>query len=122
MEQQNYNQEQTSAPPVTTSGSYYNQPRKRVPWPWILLGVVLLVVILGFCGVFSGSDDADTVYYNEPHIARIFVEGTIASAYSGDYDHSFLLNTIDDLIYDPENVALIVYADTPGGERLASDE
>lgn len=122
MEQQNYNQEQTSAPPVTMSGPYYNQPRKRVPWPWILLGVVLLVVILGFCGVFSGSDDADTVYYNEPHIARIFVEGTIASAYSGDYDHSFLLNTIDDLIYDPENVALIVYADTPGGELLASDE
>ena len=70
MEQQNYNQEQTSAPPVTTSGSYYNQPRKRVPWPWILLGVVLLVVILGFCGVFSGSDDADTVYYNEPDVYK----------------------------------------------------
>lgn len=50
-------------------------------------------------------------------ISPLFVEGTIASAYSGDYDHSFLLNTIDDLIYDPENVALIVYADTPGGER-----
>lgn len=122
MERQNYNQEQTSAQPVSAPGRYYNQPHKRSPWPWVILGVVLLVVILGFCGIFGSSSDEEMVYYNEPNIARIFVEGTITSTYAGDYDHQFLLNTIDSLIYDPDNVALLVYADTPGGEILAGDE
>ena len=72
MEQQNYNQEQTSAQPVSAPGRYYNQPHKRSPWPWVILGVVLLVVILGFCGIFGSSSDEEMVYYNEPNIARIF--------------------------------------------------
>lgn len=103
--------------------NYYPQPKKSNPWPWIILAIfVLAVVIGGFSLLGSNMDELEVAYTNEPNIARIFVEGPIMGQFNGNYDHQFLLDTIDALIDNDDNKALLVYVDTPGGELLASDE
>lgn len=121
MEQQNYYQEQSGQPTFQTS--YYRQPKKNSPWLWVLLIGLILVVFIGSIWLIRSSfSSQETTYLNEPNIARIFVEGTIVSESTGDYNQQFLLDTIDGLIANDNNVALLVYIDSPGGEILASDE
>ena len=103
--------------------SYYPPPKKNNPWLWVLVvGLLLIVTIGGFWLVGKSFSAPETVYLNEPNIARIFVEGTITGEFDGVYDHQFLLNTIDTLINDDNNMALLIYIDSPGGEVLATDE
>ncbi|MBQ3277499.1 MAG: signal peptide peptidase SppA [Oscillospiraceae bacterium] len=63
------------------------------------------------------------------YVARVDVEGTIASGNSGisltsggGYDHDTLLDYVDALIADENNVGMLLYVDSPGGEMGAADE
>lgn len=107
-------------PPSYTQ--YYNPGKKSKTWLWVLIGCAAFVALIVVLVVFGSDDDNAYQYRGEPHIARIFVEGTISSTYSGGYNHEFLLTTIDELIMDSNNVALIIYVDSPGGELLAGSE
>jgi protease-4 len=103
--------------------NYYQPPKKTNRWLWLLVvGLLILVTVGGLWLVGRSFSTPEAVYLNEPNIARIFVEGTITGEFEGDYDHQFLLDTIDTLEYDDNNMALLVYIDSPGGEVLASDE
>ena len=114
---------------------------------WFLLAMVIFVVT-GFAGVnsalsarersvelaekaagmFSGMSEGKLDLPSEPYVAKVPVEGTIADAesgvglQSGGYDHEGLLKYIDSLIKDENNVGMLLYIDSPGGEIKAGDE
>ena len=114
---------------------------------WFLLAMVIFVVT-GFAGVnsalsarersvelaekaagmFSGMSEGKLELPTEPYVAKVSVEGTIADADSGvalqggGYDHEGLLKYIDSLIKDENNVGMLLYIDSPGGEIKAGDE
>ena len=114
---------------------------------WFLLAMVIFVVT-GFAGVnsalsarersvelaekaagmFSGMSEGKLNLPSEPYVAKVPVEGTIADTDSsvglqgGGYDHEGLLKYIDSLIKDENNVGMLLYIDSPGGEIKAGDE
>ena len=114
---------------------------------WFLLAMVIFVVT-GFAGVnsalsarersvelaekaagmFSGMSEGKLDLPSEPYVAKVPVEGTIADTESsvglqgGGYDHEGLLKYIDSLIKDENNVGMLLYIDSPGGEIKAGDE
>ena len=114
---------------------------------WFLLAMVIFVVT-GFAGVnsalsarersvelaekaagmFSGMSEGKLDLPSEPYVAKVPVEGTIADTDSsvglqgGGYDHEGLLKYIDSLIKDENNVGMLLYIDSPGGEIKAGDE
>ena len=114
---------------------------------WFLLAMVIFVVT-GFAGVnsalsarersvelaekaagmFSGMSEGKLDLPSEPYVAKVPVEGTIADTGSsvglqgGGYDHAGLLKYIDSLIKDENNVGMLLYIDSPGGEIKAGDE
>ena len=63
-----------------------------------------------------------------PYVARVNVEGTImstssaASLSSPGYDHQALLDYVDRLIDDENNVGMLLFINSPGGEMKASDD
>ena len=115
---------------------------------WFLLAMVIFVVT-GFAGVnsalnarersvelaekaagmFSGMSEGKMELPSEPYVAKVTVEGTIAdtsssvsSLQSGGYDHKGLLKYVDRLIEDENNVGMLLFIDSPGGEIKAGDE
>ncbi len=54
-------------------------------------------------------------------IAMIYVEGIIQSE-GETYNQEWLLNLIDDFIYDPANIGLLLYINSPGGGVYQSDD
>ena len=63
----------------------------------------------------------------EPYMARVDIVGTIAesggtSFSAAEYSHQATLSYIDALTADPDNLGLLLYIDSPGGEMKASDD
>ena len=115
---------------------------------WFLLAMAVFVVT-GFAGVtsalsarersvelaekaaglFSSVSDSDYELPKEPYVARVDVDGTIAesaasgvSLTSGGYNHEALLKYIEKLTEDENNVGILLFIDSPGGEIKAGDE
>ena len=63
---------------------------------------------------------------SDPYIARLDITGTIqpsGAVYAdGYYDHDLYMELIDALIDDPDNKAILLYVDSPGGTVYESDE
>jgi len=111
------------------------QPQKkpRPIWPWLVGGAVLLfllivgAVILGAAAMPAEDAAHSFTAGGEDYIAVLHVEGTMAqqtAAYSLDaqYDHDYLLTTLEDLTEDESNCGLLLYIDSPGGELMAGAE
>lgn len=105
--------------------------KSRVKRNLLIFGGVVLGVFLiaGLFSVLGGSDTETTPYPEEPYIARLNVEGTIQASGNEDYfgnavgyQHQWTLDTIDELMVDPNNKGIILYVDTPGGGVYESDE
>lgn len=56
-----------------------------------------------------------------PYIARLYITGTIQEA-GETYNQEWLLGTIDELQDDGNNLAIVLYIDSPGGAVYESDE
>lgn len=90
----------------------------------IIIGVVLLLGLLVAC--FDRNDEV-AADMNEEHIAILYIEGTIQSD-SGDsfsestYNHSWILEQLDELIDNENNKGLILFVDSPGGSVYETDE
>ncbi len=115
-----------SAPP-SYSHPYYYSPyaRKKSVWPWVVLWISLAVIVFCFIAVvWQSSATEETYAYVGENVALLYVEGTLSTASaSGDsYNHQYILDTVDFLIEDPDNLGLMVYFDSPGGEVTAGDE
>jgi len=96
----------------------------------IILGCIIAgIVLLGVsCDRFFYGGRAEVKFPPRPYIATVYVEGTIlessADAWGSvsSYHHEWTLDKIDQLIYDGNNMGLIVFVDSPGGGIYESDE
>ena len=78
----------------------------------------------------SGTGKVDYRFPEEPFVARLDVEGTITSessgvslsGASGGYNHQALLDYVDALMDCEQNIGMLLYVDSPGGEMGAGDE
>ena len=63
---------------------------------------------------------------SDPYIARLDITGTIqpsGAVYAdGYYDHDLYMSLVDALIDDPDNKAILLYVDSPGGTVYEADE
>ena len=118
---------------------YYIPPlkkKKKLTWLWILLPALVLV---GLIIILLNLPEADSdrtqsgalpapIY--EPYIGVLYVEDAMTVHDAGSdlfsaaslYNHEFLLNSIDRMIEDEDNAAMMIYIDSPGGEVIAADE
>jgi len=80
-----------------------------------------------FTSVLEGTKE-EAAAPEVPYVARLDVEGAITESVSasslsaGGYDHQALLDYVDRLINDENNVGMLLYVDSPGGEMKASDD
>lgn len=95
---------------------------------WIFLGIVAIFILLIVGAVYFGDDSGHSYAVDEPYIATIYVEGTIASSnqnFFGEtsgYQHTWTLEQLDYLMTDENNKGLIVFVNSPGGGVYESDE
>lgn len=67
------------------------------------------------------SDSIDYKNSGKEYIAALYVEGVIEAANSS-YNQKWLLSTINNLKNDPNNVAIAMYVNSPGGAVYQADE
>jgi len=102
----------------------------------IVLWLVIIAVVLGSSAIISigsgkishllgiGPSFPDAY----PYIGVLYVEGEITSGQTdtfglpAGYQHQWTLDTIDDLIADDNNKALLIFVNSPGGGVYESDE
>ena len=122
---------------------------KKKQFLWFLLAMAVFVAV-GFAGVRSAQTAREksaeyavqtaeslasllegksaTAAPQTPYVARLNVEGAItesastASLSSPGYDHTALLDYVDRLIEDENNLGILLFIDSPGGEMKASDD
>lgn len=93
----------------------------------LVMFLFVMVFLLGICiienenlnrGSAAGGTDASAAY-----VGVLEVHGTMSSdGTDAAYDQQWLLEQIDDMIYDSENKGLMLSIDTPGGSVYTVDE
>ena len=121
-------------------GAPQQKKKKKIIWPFILVGVFVLLIaallVIGAVGLASGttssgsgyaaalpSDATDyvAVFYIDSEIAGDYVTTTLYGSGST-YNQAYFLDTIDTLATDQYNVGIMLYINSPGGEVTATDE
>ena len=134
--QQNYSTQPHSNVNYNTNYNTNYNSRKRGKGCLIAVIIALVIFLLMIISIISAtvagisSAFAPYSYYEEPiilsekYVETIRIEGTIdsSSTYSTGYNHSFVLNRIDALIYDNLNKGLLLYINSGGGSSYDSDE
>lgn len=124
---------------VRTYNLQKKEKKKAAPYKGVIIFAIIVVAILVLAvscnntigkiftsgtGAGIGSDHLP----QEPYIATLYVEGSIASGnvdYFGaalGYQHQWTLDQIDDMKEDDNNKALLLFVDSPGGGVYESDE
>lgn len=100
--------------------------KKSNPWKiWAIIAFCLVGLILIYIAA-NGRDHKASK--GSEFVAVIDVNGemtTSSSAFPGtdsEYNHTFLIDTIDSLIENKSNKGLFIRVNTPGGEVMAADE
>jgi protease-4 len=104
----------------------------------LIIGVALAMIgtfiviasILAFAGRYITNQMQTPIYTgSDGFVAVLHVEGAIVSAQStsilgetGTYNQQFLMETVAALSSNPDNVGIMLFIDTPGGEVYATDE
>ena len=115
------------------------EKKKAAPYKGVIIFAIIVLAILVLAvscnntvgkiftsGTGAGMGSGDLP--QEPYIATLYVEGSIASGnvdYFGaalGYQHQWTLDQIDEMIADQNNKALILFVDSPGGGVYESDE
>lgn len=124
---------------VNGQGAYaQTMPKKKGMPTWLKVVLIILAVVIGLvmitsaCGNFvegfssslkmDGDSNEVVTNFGHDYIGVIYVSGTISEVNEGGYNHQYLLNAIDAMIYDKHNKGIVMYVDTPGGSVFASDE
>lgn len=99
------------------------------PWKIVLIVVgsivgagALLCCLLVFVGsrfVPTSSGFPQTAGEN---VAVLHIHGTISSESDGEYNHQWLMDSLDYIIHDTRNSALLLEVDSPGGSVYECDE
>jgi len=101
--------------------------RSLIIFGCIIAGIIVLALIGNSIKNAIWDEDQD-ISASGPYIATIYVEGTILAGQTDTfglpigYQHNWTLEKIDELTADPNNRALIIFVDSPGGGVYESDE
>lgn len=94
---------------------YILKPRKKHN------GVKVITILLLLCvGVAILTVDSDTP--TEDYIGVLDIAGTISENDGYTYDQQYLLDSLDNMMEDTHNQALLLHIDTPGGTVYEADE
>ncbi len=104
--------------------------RKRSWNKGLVIFLMAFVVILGFgiagnMGLQDHSGNGQTVAHQNQgdYIGVLEIHGTISSdGTDAQYNQRWILECIDDMIYDDYNQGLVLSIDTPGGSVYTTDE
>lgn len=95
---------------------------------FMLGSFILIASIVAFISRLS-PDRTPQYTGHDGFVAVLHVEGTIVSTQSTSllgetdtYNHQYLMNTVASLAENPDNIGILLYIDTPGGEVYATDE
>jgi protease-4 len=95
---------------------------------FMLGSFILIASIFALVGRYS-ADKSPQYTGSDGFVAVLHVEGTIVSTQStsilgetDSYDQQFLMDTVASLASNPDNIGIMLYIDTPGGEVYATDE
>lgn len=103
-------------------------------WIFIMIGMVALGSTAWVLDrtINSGNTSQRSIGFNnlsDPYISILYVEGVISStsseplsSSSGSYNHWWLIEQIDNMIYDDANKGLVLFIDSPGGGVYETDE
>ena len=93
---------------------------------WIFLGLVIVLVALVFIYPNASESDYtvhDTSYSSgETNIAVVDIVGTISEDDGDTYNQQWVLDSIQNALWDRDNRAILLYIETPGGTVYESDE
>ena len=92
----------------------------------IIGGLLLLGGIIAFMASMSSmigstEDISGAASVRGSHVGVLYVEGTISES-DDTYNHQFALDTVQGMMDNSDNEALMLYVDTPGGGVYESDE
>jgi len=115
-----------------TLGTEKKKNKSRMKRSLIIFGCIIAgIIVLALIGTSIQNaiwgEDQD-ISASGPYIATIYVEGSILAGQTDTfglpigYQHNWTLEKIDELISDPNNRALMVFVDSPGGGVYESDE
>lgn len=98
--------------------------------PIIIFACILLaVILLGVaCSRLDSGEDSKYADLSDDHISVLYITGTISgedtSSLTGSesYNHQWVLNRLNDAIYNSNNKGLILFVDSPGGGVYETDE
>lgn len=128
---------QPQAAALPNKPSFWKRHKKLLVFLIVICAIIAAGALLPKLAPSKPAETGDTVRIQsgskldlkEPYIGVLKVEGTIEESASDSlltggstYHHTWLLDRIDDMIADPENKALILYVNSPGGSVYASDE
>lgn len=121
--------------PAMSYAEYAAQKKKKKPvWLFVLLGVIgffaLIAIVAGIITAGSSTNVVGAPSVGENYVAVLHIDGEIAGDYvttsmygtSGTYNQVYLIDMINALIGDHQNVGIMLYINSPGGELIATDE
>lgn len=94
---------------------YVLKPRKKRNGIRIIIALLIACAVLAVVTVDSDAPSGD-------HIAVLDIIGTICENDGYTYDQQYLLDSIDRMMEDDSNKALLLHIDTPGGTVYETDE
>lgn len=107
--------------------------KKKNPWPWIILGIVggliliiAIVIVSAIAAVSGGSKEPRP---GDRYIGVLHIEGTISSTTEvsllgsgAAYNQEYILYSIEEMKESRDNLGILLYVNTPGGEMYAGDD
>lgn len=102
-------------------GRKYNRPLMIF---LIILASIFAVAFLFrvlFVNFTADGEMRNAAGIGKKHIGVLYIEGTIGSS-DGQYNHQYVIDTLDGMMENRNNRGLILYVNTPGGGVYESDE
>ena len=93
------------------------EKKQRRKGPKIIAGLLVVCILFGVAAM-AGGESVPT----DDYIAVLDIAGTISENDGYTYDQQYLLDSVDELMHDEYNKALLLRIDTPGGAVYQIDE
>lgn len=101
----------------------YRRRRNKAIAMTLIFVILIFFVTKGFSRFILGSKGHNKQQeYLSKHIAVLDIDGEMSDSSSSSYNHTWIINTIDELIDNPMNRGLLIRINTPGGSVYYADE